>query len=186
MSRDLSPDAGPQRDIYRGAEASFIPGFDWDRDYEDLVVRGDNSSTRFAATTARDSVKQARTRFLGSSVAWPIAVCGLLLSTIAVVKLGPTIPPTLTRAEFMAGLQMPVPLQTSEGALPVQLQVYEYAQYQRFTQGLRQMSAKDLLDYETRLRRDLANAPGFMVPYHLDALFVLEAELARRDLSPTG
>ena len=182
MSFDLPSDPGPGPNLQGSTKASPSQGFDWDRDYDELLAKVSASSTRIGATTTTASVKPVRARLRASGIAIPIVLCSLLLSVLAVVEIGPTMLPTLARVEPAIGLRILPP--SSVAVLPPQLQVYDHAQYQRFTQGLRRMSAKDLLGYETRLRHDLAAASMFMAPYHLDALFVLEAELVRRDLSP--
>jgi len=182
MSFDLPSDPGPGPNLQGSTKASPRQGFDWDRDYDELLAKVSASSTRIGATTTTASVKPVRARLRASGIAMPIVLCSLLLSALAVVEIGPTMLPTLARVEPAIGLRILPP--SSVAVLPPQLQVYDHAQYQRFTQGLRRMSAKDLLGYETRLRHDLAAASMFMAPYHLDALFVLEAELVRRNLSP--
>lgn len=182
MSLDLSPEPDGKGGHHNRTEAPVPQGFDWDRDYEELLSKVSPSSNQSDEMIRTASVALFPKRVFVPGLIVPIAVCGLLISALAVAKFGPALLTKPTLSQFVIGLSAPLP--TKLTVLPMQLQVYDHAQYQRFSQGLRQMSAKDLLEYETRLRRDITTASGFMAPYHLDALIVLEAELALRGLSP--
>lgn len=143
--------------------------FDWDKDYSTLIA---GRAVPAPDDDKPDSPAQAIIIRLRRFFV-PLGLCGLFLAAVAYEKLDPS------RISPSAALDGPALAQVAD-MLPPQMEVYDLQQFHRFTNGLRQMSAPDLLTYKINLQRELGAASAFMAPFHRDALFLLQAEIARR------
>jgi hypothetical protein len=149
--------------------------FEWDRDQPVLLA----SSTARAPACGLPSEPRKWRGVLLSTVLGLAFVAGLAVEWQMPILGNPAAP----------GLQgtNAQPDSLPADSLPQGLIVYDLAQYRRFASGLRQMGQGDLVAYAGVVRRDLQAAPPFMAPFHTDALFVIEAEIARRQaLAPAA
>ena len=150
--------------------------FDWDKDYAALIGEGDTPAPQPHRPDKPALSKAADVRRFSV----PMAIILLFLAATAYEKQG-----ALRNLSGIGSGAHPVTVGARDAlpeGVPPQLQVYDLQQFQRFTQGLQQMSAPDLLTYKANLRRELDAASGFMAPFHRDALFLATAEVSRRDL----
>jgi hypothetical protein len=147
--------------------------FEWDRDQPVLLA---SSTARAPACGLPDAPRKWRGVLLST-------VLGLAFVAGLAVEWGLWETPIL-RNPAALGMQG---ANAQPDSLPQGLIVYDLAQYRRFASGLRQMGQGDLVAYASTARRDLQAAPPFMAPFHTDALFVIEAEIARRQaLAPAA
>lgn len=151
--------------------------FDWDRDQPVMLAARAVQRPAPVAISARPGAMAPRT--------WR----GLLLTSalgvafLSGVALERGLWQMANARNFLVtslGANTPLALPLLPDSVPQELVIYDAAQYGRFLAGLRQMSMADLLAYAGAVRRDLNAAPAFMAPFHKDALFVIEAEIALR------
>jgi hypothetical protein len=147
--------------------------FEWDRDQPVLLA---SSTARAPACGLPEAPRKWRGVLLST-------VMGLAFVAGLALEWGLWGMPIL-RNPAAPGMQGAI---TQPDSLPQGLVIYDLATYRRFASGLRHMGQGDLVAYASAARRDLQAAPPFMAPFHKDALFVIEAEIARRQaLAPAS
>jgi hypothetical protein len=144
--------------------------FEWDRDQPVLL----------ASTAATFIPRQPRGFRKWRSVLLSTALGAVFLAGIALERgLWQNVLPRYDLAGDFVARAVATDLLSSD-ILPQELVIYDLAQYRRFAYGLGQMKNDDLHAYAAAVRGDLHVASRFMAPFHKDALFVIEAELAKR------
>lgn len=145
--------------------------FDWDLDYDSLVMRN-ASALRLADAEAPRARRTGRRLLVGMAT--------VLLTVAAVAFVSPNL--ALGIAELVTARSTGVTGMT-ETAMPAGLLAYDRQQYDRARRGLARFTDDELLDFAGATQRIL-DGDNPMGAYTHDVLLLTWQEIERRDLLP--
>lgn len=155
-------------------------GFDWDRDYDDLVQEWTEApcveETEVSAPAASTAKTSSIFKWVALSLPAIVALSGALYLAAGRLS-GGAEPVAVSIAVFDS-----LPQRSAAIAMPANLEVYDRTAFDRFVTGLARVSNNDLVIFANSIRRDVGDGNGTMAPYQRDALTLAQLEMNRRGL----